>query len=169
MIKRLLFIPLLFLLGGCASLFNPYEDSFTCPETDMGKCVPLKASYMESVSGAPAEMFVEKKKCNGYECEKEQEIQKDKNDSSIGQPHNYPNTKGDITYRNALMKKLAGMVKEKETPVAAPPKVMRILLMPYKGDNNELFMMRYVYFFADEPKWVLDNYLNLENVNESDM
>jgi len=31
-------------------------------------------------------------------------------------------------------------------PVIAPPKVMRVLLLPYKGTDKELFMYRYALF-----------------------
>jgi len=36
---------------------------------------------------------------------------------------------------------------------------MRVLLLPYKGEGNELFMLRHVYFFVDEPRWVLGDSL----------
>ena len=51
-------------------------------------------------------------------------------------------------YQEALYKELAGLLKEPITPVVAPPKVMRVLLLPYKGDANELYMLRYIYFFV---------------------
>ena len=51
------------------------------------------------------------------------------------------------------------MLKEPNTPLLAPPKVMRICILPYRGDQNELYMMRYVYLLVDEPKWVVGDYL----------
>jgi conjugal transfer pilus assembly protein TraV len=63
-------------------------------------------------------------------------------------------------YQEALYKELAGLLKEPLTPIVAPPKVMRVLLLPYKGDSNELYMLRYIYFFVEEPKWILGDYLS---------
>ena len=36
-----------------------------------------------------------------------------------------------------------------------PPKIMRVLMLPYKGENDELFMTRYVYLKLKESGWVL--------------
>jgi conjugal transfer pilus assembly protein TraV len=36
---------------------------------------------------------------------------------------------------------------------------MRVLLLPYKGEGGELFMPRYVYFMADDPRWIMGGYL----------
>jgi conjugal transfer pilus assembly protein TraV len=51
------------------------------------------------------------------------------------------------------------MLKEPNTPLLAAPQVMRVLVLPYRGDQNELYMMRYVYLLTDDPKWVMGNYL----------
>ena len=32
---------------------------------------------------------------------------------------------------------------------------MRVLLLPYTGQENEFYMMRYVYFFVDNARWIL--------------
>ena len=40
--------------------------------------------------------------------------------------------------------------------MVAPPKVLRVLLLPYEGSDNVLYMYRYVYSFVDEPRWILD-------------
>ena len=55
-------------------------------------------------------------------------------------------------YQNAVNKKLATMLKAPNTPLIAPPQIMRILVLPYKGDMNELYMMRYVYLLIDDPQ-----------------
>jgi conjugal transfer pilus assembly protein TraV len=36
-----------------------------------------------------------------------------------------------------------------------PPKILRVLLLPYKGEDNELFMTRYVYVKIEDSKWIL--------------
>ena len=58
-------------------------------------------------------------------------------------------------YRSALYDKFSGLLKEPKTPIVAPPKVMRVLLLPYTGQENEFYMLRYVYFFVDKPRWIL--------------
>jgi conjugal transfer pilus assembly protein TraV len=65
----------------------------------------------------------------------------------------------EIAYQDELHKKLAGLLAQPTTPVVAPPSVMRVLMLPYKGDENELFMLRYVYIIVDGPKWVMGDYL----------
>ena len=61
-------------------------------------------------------------------------------------------------YQKALYKELTGLIDSPETPVIAPSKVMRVMILPYKNGNT-LYMNRYVYFIADEPAWVLGDYL----------
>jgi hypothetical protein len=36
---------------------------------------------------------------------------------------------------------------------------MWVLLLPYKGVGGELFMPRYVYFMAVDPRWIMGGYL----------
>ena len=58
-------------------------------------------------------------------------------------------------YRDALFDRFAGLLREPETPVIVPPKTMRVLMLPYRGKSNELFMPRYAYVLIGEPSWVL--------------
>jgi len=68
-----------------------------------------------------------------------------------------------VSYKQSLFKRFDDLLQEPATPVVAPPQVMRVLLLPYKGDGNELYMLRHVYFFVDEPRWVLgDSLIALE-------
>ena len=139
----LLFV-LAILLTGCASVLNPYESDFQCPDTDRGKCVSVQDAYGESMK-------------KNYSKENKDEVKSEKpkeGDALESQD------KKNNDYREALYKELAGLLKEPLTPMVAPPKVMRVLLLPYKGDSNELYMIRYVYFFVDGPKWILGDYLS---------
>ncbi|MFQ5598907.1 MAG: TraV family lipoprotein, partial [Nitrospiria bacterium] len=63
-------------------------------------------------------------------------------------------------YFNALIKKLTGILKEPTVPVIAPPQVLRVLVLPYEGENAALYMPRYIYLIVDEPQWVLENRLS---------
>jgi len=58
-------------------------------------------------------------------------------------------------YRDALFGRIAGLLREPETPLVAPPKVMRVLMLPYEGEDNALFMLRYAYIFTEPPRWIL--------------
>lgn len=126
-----------FLVGGCATLggiLNPYEDRFMCPPTEPGKCIPVREAYEKSL------------------------VQKDKKQIE-SRPEEVKVQGTDVEskslYRQALYRELAGILEEPITPMVALPKIMRVLVLPYTGKNNELFMMRYVYFFVGEPEWVL--------------
>jgi conjugal transfer pilus assembly protein TraV len=139
----LLFV-LAILLAGCASILNPYESDFQCPDTDRGKCVSVQDAYTESA-----------KKNYAKEHKDELKSEKPNEGDALESQHKKNND-----YQEALYKELAGLLKEPLTPMVAPPKVMRVLLLPYKGDSNELYMIRYVYFFVEEPKWILGDYLS---------
>lgn len=133
-IKRGAFTLGLFALG-CASVMNPYEGDFTCPMNEQGKCVPLKEAYEES-----RVLKLEEKT----------------------QPKNIPYSPVEEEYRDALFSKLANLLKEPKTPVVAQPKIVRVMMLPYQGDSGkELYSARYIYLMVDEPKWILQNLMNL--------
>ncbi len=50
---------------------------------------------------------------------------------------------------------LAGLLQEEKKPMLQPPKILRVLLLPYKGEGEELFMSRYVYLKVEDSKWIL--------------
>jgi conjugal transfer pilus assembly protein TraV len=35
------------------------------------------------------------------------------------------------------------------------PKVMRVLMLPYEGQDEELYLYRYAYIFTDRPRWIM--------------
>ena len=65
-----------------------------------------------------------------------------------------PNT-SQIEAQNSRYKALTDLLEAPETPVLNPPKILRVLLLPYKGENNELFMTRYAYLEIEPSEWVL--------------
>ncbi len=152
-----LFVVGLMAAAGCSAVgnaLNPYKSEFQCPLTDKGKCVDLPTAYNESLA-----------------LERSPTIPN--NDPSAGNAKNISTAKlsgtgvsAETQYQESLYRKLADMLSDPVTPVVAPPKVMRVLLLPYKGDKNSLYMFRYAYFFVDEPKWVLGNYLNTDSGEE---
>ena len=76
--------------------------------------------------------------------------------ADLGQP-----TNNEKAYQEGVYKKLTGLLDEPKTPLIAPPKVMRVLLLPYKNDRD-LYMYRYAYFVVDDFRWVLDGNPALE-------
>lgn len=130
------------LSAGCSTVgeaINPYGSSFNCKMTENGKCITMTGAYRESlVPGRPRD----DKKRNG----KGSEIH---------------DTQGiEAAYQDSLYRKLSDLLEEPEAPMIAPPKVMRVLLLPYKGTDKELFMYRYAYFLVDDYSWVLgDNFV----------
>lgn len=140
----ILFIFSLF-LSGCSTL-NPYHSHFKCPPTYNGKCVSLEKAYHESKTSTDGEPVNKKGK----------ESKDDKNNLKEG---NKPETES-YTYRTELYKEISNLLKQPSTPFVVPPKVMRILILPYTTKDNTLEMSRYVYFFATPPKWVLSGEVN---------
>lgn len=135
-----LVFPFLVSLTGCAfigdKLLNPYSSDFQCPLTDKGECIKLADAYEKSLKQDPS-----LKEINIYK-EGEKPVQSQ-----------------ETRYQGEVFKKLTSLLTEPETPIIMTPKVVRVLFLPYKSDNNVLMMPRFAYFFLDEPQWTLGNYL----------
>ena len=154
--KKTLIAITMLLLSGCA-LLNPYESSFSCPKTADGKCVSVQTAYQESRNPAvvkPAETAIKRK---DEECQEENNSDSACSDGAkeVGLHAASREDRSYHRYRSALLDTFTGLLKEPVTPVVAPPKTMRVLLLPYTGQDNEFYMLRYVYFFIDEPRWLL--------------
>ena len=113
------------LLSGCSAVLNPYESSFNCPETEKGKCVSVEKAYGESLNPlVKPESAGKEGACR--DCGKD------------NLPGPAP-TGEEKEYRDALFRRLAGLLKEPETPMVAPPQVMRVLLLPYIKNLQSFF------------------------------
>jgi hypothetical protein len=62
-------------------------------------------------------------------------------------------------YKRELMEKLMKMVREEPTPLALPPTVLRVFVLPYVDDQGRLITQHYMYIRVDEGKWLLGDYL----------
>lgn len=119
---------------GCASAMNPYSENFTCPIMENGKCVPISQAYQESVTGQ--QITLEEKK------------QKEQSDYSPVEE----------AYRDALFMKLSNLLREPKTPLVVPPKVVRVMILPYQdATGKEFYSARYIYTIVEEPQWILQN------------
>ncbi|MCS7215859.1 MAG: TraV family lipoprotein [Thermodesulfovibrio sp.] len=129
-------------LVGCASIMNPYHEDFTCPVMESGKCVPIQQAYQESLSKGHILSLDDKG-----------------NRKDVSQPEFSPL---EDVYKDALFLKLSQLLKDPKTPILAPPKIVRIMILPYQdATGKEFYSARYVYTIVDEPQWILQNIKSL--------
>lgn len=127
-------------LTACASTLNPYSGEFECPMTEKGKCVSIGQAYQESLIS--------------FDDKKKQAVNQVKEDSVFNEI--------ETRYTSELFGKLSNLLKEPKSPIIVPPKVVRILMLPYQsGDGKEFYSARYVYVIVDDPKWILQNLKSL--------
>jgi len=168
--KKCLIIITMLCLWGCGAILNPYKDDFSCPDQDKGKCIKVEGAYKESLQKKKINTLNEKE--NKAACEKCRKEAKNNNvsedtyctacstsETDKSGNNRRPTESSETMYQRAVNKKLATMLKARNTPLIAPPQVMRVLVLPYRGDMNELYMMRYIYLLIDDSKWVVGNYL----------
>ena len=136
------FLSLAFALSGCAGVMNPYHSNFQCPNFKNGRCVSVEDAYKES-TGQYHDLWKEGTSPGGGP-DNGGRIQKA--GPSIADE-----------YRSALYGRLDGLLKSPVSPMVVPPKVMRVLILPYTGRDNELYMARYVYLFLSGPRWLLND------------
>lgn len=126
-IVGILSILLTLLLAGCGPVLNPYNEDFKCrAKNDAGECIDTPAAYQKA---------------------------------------RFPKTKATVTpdptesaqqeLQENRYKIVSELLKEETKPLLQPPKILRVLLLPYKGDDEELFMSRYVYLKIEDSQWVL--------------
>jgi conjugal transfer pilus assembly protein TraV len=146
-ISSLLLLLSLLLLSGCGGVgrvVNPYEEDFKCrTRDDAGKCISTPSAYMEA-------RFPDADNASATNCT-------DGNGDTTPCPPDSPHDSNihRLTAQNSRYKTLTALLAEPEKPMLEPPKIMRVLMLPYKGENDELFMTRYVYVKLKESGWVL--------------
>ncbi|TKB11275.1 TraV family lipoprotein [Desulforhopalus sp. IMCC35007] len=119
---------LFMLLTSCGPVLNPYNEDFKCrARDDAGECIDTPTAYQKARYPETATDEASAAPTNGLK----QEIQ-------------------DNRY-----KALAELLQEEKKPLLQPPKILRVLLLPYKGEGEELFMSRYVYVKIEDSKWIL--------------
>ena len=143
-------LPLLLLvpLSGCGGLVgqlvNPDEENFKCrTRDDAGKCISTPSAYMEA--RFPDADNASETSCTNANGDTTPCPPDSPHDSNINQ----------LTAQNSRYKTLTALLAEPDKPMLEPPRIMRVLMLPYKGENDELFMTRYVYLKLKESQWVL--------------
>lgn len=121
------FLLVLLLLAGCGPVLNPYNEDFKCrAKDDTGECIDTPTAYQKA-----------------RHPEIELEIPQDA--AGIAQQE----------LQDDRYKIVAELLQEETKPLLQPPKILRVLLLPYKGEGEELFMSRYVYLKIEDSQWVL--------------
>lgn len=117
------------LLSGCGATLNPYHENFNCQApADAGQCVDTRTAYEEATAVTMQSPY----------------------DSSV-----ISSTSPKTDFEAIRLQRLAELLREPKAPILEPPKVLRVLILPYKGDGEELFMARYTYLKVDEAQWIL--------------
>ena len=173
----LFIIVLAFIFTAGCSILMPYKSEFQCPDKDPGKCVTVKEAYRESkgfVRSSPSRDEEDGKKDHGFvddddvlldPSEEEpgrvsstgKDTEKTESPEVSEQAETVSSDEDDM-YRASLQKELTELIQMPVTPVVIPPRVMRILVLPYP-EGDRLYMPRYIYLMVDDPEWVLGNYL----------
>jgi conjugal transfer pilus assembly protein TraV len=118
---------LLVFLPGCAPVLNPYNENFKCQtKDDTGKCMDTPTAYQKARYPAT-----------------EQEVASEHAETA------------QIELLDNRYRIIAELLQEETKPLLQPPKILRILLLPYRGEDEELFMSRYVYLKIEDSQWVL--------------
>ncbi len=74
--------------------------------------------------------------------------------TGLGQVAGGTQKKAEESAEAARLTRLAELLQEPQTPMIAPPRVLRVLILPYKG-SGDLFMARYAYLQVEPANWVL--------------
>ncbi len=131
--KKIFLLLLLLTMPACTPIgkvLNPYEENFKCKAKDStGKCVDTTTAYMEARHSFSSS--------NGL----------------LGKPAKVKELQEDVDGKR--YKTISELLVEEKAPILKPPKIVRVLFLPYKGVKDELFMSRYVYFKLEDSSWIL--------------
>ena len=152
----LLLLPLLLLsgCGGVGRIVNPYEENFKCrTRDDAGKCISTPSAYKEA--RFPDADNASETSCTNANGDTIACPPATTDESNIFVTKVSKTSTNQLTAQNSRYKALTALLAEPDKPMLEPPKIMRVLMLPYKGENDELFMTRYVYLKLKESQWVL--------------
>lgn len=137
-------------LSACTSLFSAYDSDFSCKNSDHGSCAHPLSAYEQARNGLSADHAV-------------QSMVEPRSDHADGESHDHELLpKSDYqSYQEAVYSELQGLVSDPDTPILAPAKIVRTLILPYTDpkQSSRLYMPRYVYSVLENSKFVLGDYL----------
>jgi conjugal transfer pilus assembly protein TraV len=173
-VRRIVIIFLSFCLLSCSHIgkvLNPYKSDFDCPLAEKGKCTSLMDAYLESTATG-SDAFEELRKVTETrgesllpsrksETRKERIPFQESRHTADERLSAVQNEKRNPEETASPLEVTSRLVREPVIPIMKPPRVGRVLILPYKNEG-QLFMMRYVYFLVEEPDWVIGEYLSRE-------
>ncbi|GAA0309483.1 hypothetical protein GCM10009087_19410 [Sphingomonas oligophenolica] len=161
--RRLLLIPVIAALGGCATLgsvMSPYSEKYSCKNSDHGQCVHPEKAYEDAVAGRPSRsdpaVTNDKKLLRGQPA-------------APAMPGMVAASRGKgaapagayLGYKDSVYRELQGLIDQPVTPMLKPPRTVRTLILPYADRQrpDRLYMPRYVFSIVETPAWVVGDYL----------
>jgi conjugal transfer pilus assembly protein TraV len=163
-------------LAGCKALI-PYDSKFACEGTqDFGRCMDVQTAYEDALGSAQTTQARDKA---GESAPKwdyrgggtksgtaNPTLQRKRTSTTKGTQVAFVPRSTEELYRQSQYRELAGLIEEPVTPMVQPPKVLRTLIVSYSAGDS-LYMPRYVYYLADEAKFVLGDYLKGDGVHKT--
>ena len=165
--RKILIVVIMGLLSGC-SIVNPYESESLCGRTDYGRCMNLRQAYAESMQESDKGKG-EEKTASGY-VKKEYLYKK-----GGGRLLDHGSRKRLIyryipvkivkkketekeKYRKEKYRTLRELISKTEKPLVAPPKILKVLILPYStGERSDtLNMQRVVFLKVEDSRWIFD-------------
>lgn len=140
---------------GCA-IFAPYDSKFQCERSrDFGKCTDVAGAYSDALGGVEDSGVGSRGNVRRREKSVEERAEPLGGDPGVA--------RANITrYKAAEYGELASIIEQPITPVVAPPKLLRTLVVAYATPEKTLYLPRYVYYFVSEGNFLLGDYLNAE-------
>lgn len=149
-------------IAGC----NPYNSEFNCKGAPFGSCSPTPEVYKDILEHKDLDQKPEYITSNVH-LNPDESTGATKGDKDKVRCTTVPelDSSGQVmsAYREAELTKITKLLKQPVTPIVNPPKVMRILFMPYESEDGMLNMPEYAYIMLDKPKWVMGDYLIQKN------
>jgi len=145
--------------AGCspiAKVVNPYDEDFNCKApSDTGKCMDTPTAYLEARYPSTVQDDPDKYLDDGMRGNlagnKKAELQ-----ATFPRPLQLKTESDPLPSKeDKRLKNISGLLDQPQAPILAPPKILRVLLLPYTGEGEELFMTRFVYVQVEKPQWIL--------------
>jgi conjugal transfer pilus assembly protein TraV len=149
-------------LPGCQVLV-PYDNEFACAKShDYGKCMDVQSAYDDARSNAGSAPVAaqpgakSKSGARGAPAKSQASGTAELRGELVREA--FAPADGGERLREARYRELAGLIESPVTPLVQPPKVLRTLIVSYSV-GDALYMPRYVYYIAEDAKFVLGDYL----------
>ncbi len=88
----------------------------------------------------------------GWSVEKEGE-------TKLPKPPQGQAEKKESLYEKEVQGKILELLKTTPTPLRVPDTVVRVLVLPHVDEKGNLVSQKYIFFRAEEGKWILGDYL----------